>query len=82
MYPRRQFLQGSLSMAALAALGPLLPGVSFAADSLIRRAIPSSGEALPVIGLAPRVPSTSILMVPRWATCWRCCGCCLRAMPG
>ncbi|WP_312957338.1 aldo/keto reductase [Stutzerimonas nitrititolerans] len=51
MYPRRQFLQGSLSMAALAALGPLLPGVSFAADSLIRRAIPSSGEALPVIGL-------------------------------
>jgi len=51
MYPRRQFLQGSLSMAALAALGPLLPGMSFAADSLIRRAIPSSGEPLPVIGL-------------------------------
>src|SRR5690606_42066305 len=51
MYPRRQFLQGSLSMAALAALGPLLPGVSFAADSLIRRTIPSSDEALPVIGL-------------------------------
>src|SRR5690606_2315686 len=51
MYPRRQFLQGSLSMAALAALGPLLPGMSFAADSLIRRAIPSCGEPLPVIGV-------------------------------
>ncbi|HAQ25490.1 MAG TPA: aldo/keto reductase [Pseudomonas sp.] len=51
MYPRRKFLQHSLSMAALAALGPLLPGLSFAAGSLISRAIPSSGETLPVIGL-------------------------------
>src|SRR5690606_4675689 len=51
MYPRRQFLPGSLSLAALAALGPLLPGISFAADNLFSRAIPSSGEPLPVIGL-------------------------------
>src|SRR5690606_34834680 len=50
MYLRRQFLQGSLSMAALAALGPLLPRLSFAAGNLLQRAIPSSGESLPVIG--------------------------------
>ncbi|MBE7376250.1 aldo/keto reductase [Pseudomonas lopnurensis] len=51
MYKRRQFLHGSASLAALAALGPLLPSLSFAADGLIKRAIPSSGETLPVIGL-------------------------------
>src|SRR5690606_26297009 len=41
LYPRRKFLQHSLSMAALAALGPLLPRLSFAADGLTTRAIPS-----------------------------------------
>ncbi|MDH0896014.1 MULTISPECIES: aldo/keto reductase [unclassified Pseudomonas] len=53
MPTRRRFLQHTTGVAALAALGPLLPNLSWAADSsgLLRRRIPSSGELLPVIGL-------------------------------
>lgn len=53
MPTRRRFLQHTAGVAALAALGPLLPNLSWAADSggLLRRRIPSSGELLPAIGL-------------------------------
>ncbi|WP_220812093.1 aldo/keto reductase [Pseudomonas paralcaligenes] len=53
MPTRRRFLQHTTGVAALAALGPLLPNLSWAADSggLLRRRIPSSGELLPAIGL-------------------------------
>lgn len=53
MPTRRRFLQHTTGVAALAALGPLLPNLSWAADSggLLRRRIPSSGELLPAVGL-------------------------------
>ncbi|MCY1530726.1 Aldo/keto reductase family protein [compost metagenome] len=52
MPSRRRFIQGSLSLAALASLAPLLPPSAWAASApLIQRRIPSSGESLPVIGL-------------------------------
>ncbi|WP_082116967.1 aldo/keto reductase [Sedimenticola thiotaurini] len=44
---RRQFMQASASLAA----GLLLPGGVAAANQTIRKAIPSSGELLPVIGM-------------------------------
>ena len=51
MPTRRRVLQGSASLAALAVLMPWLPSSVFAAETLLSRAIPSSGELLPVIGL-------------------------------
>ena len=51
MPSRRRFLHGSASLAALAALMPWLPSSAFASGTLLSRAIPSSGELLPVIGL-------------------------------
>lgn len=50
MQTRRQLLHRCASLAAFAALGPLLPAVAGAEPLLLRR-IPSSGELLPVIGL-------------------------------
>ncbi|PZP22140.1 aldo/keto reductase [Pseudomonas kuykendallii] len=51
MPTRRQFVQQSSLLAAMAGLAPLLPASAFAADGLLMRSIPSSGERLPVIGL-------------------------------
>jgi len=51
MPSRRHFLQSSSLLAAVAALGPLLPSSVWAAEGLLQRQIPSSGESLPVIGL-------------------------------
>lgn len=53
MHTRRRFIQHSTAAATLAALAPLLPTLSWAADGsgLLRRKIPSTGEELPVIGL-------------------------------
>lgn len=51
MFTRRQMLQGSVSVAALAATAPLSSMLSLAAEGLHRRSIPASGELLPVIGL-------------------------------
>jgi len=51
MQTRRQLLHRSAVLAAIAALGPLLPSVAQAAEPLRMRKIPSSGEMLPVIGL-------------------------------
>ncbi|WP_286785886.1 MULTISPECIES: aldo/keto reductase [Pseudomonas] len=51
MPTRRQFVQRSSLLAAMAGLAPLLPASAFAADELMMRSIPSSGERLPVIGL-------------------------------
>ncbi|HBX56273.1 aldo/keto reductase [Pseudomonas sp. UBA2684] len=50
---RRHFIQRSATLLALAAAAPWLPRFAFAADptQLLQRAIPSSGEKLPVIGL-------------------------------
>ncbi|CAD5108248.1 aldo/keto reductase [Zestomonas carbonaria] len=51
MPSRRHFLQGGISLAALAALSPWLPNTALAAGPLLQRTIPRSGETLPVIGL-------------------------------
>jgi aryl-alcohol dehydrogenase-like predicted oxidoreductase len=51
MQTRRQLLHRSAVLAAMAALGPLLPSVVSAAEPLRMRKIPSSGEMLPVVGL-------------------------------
>lgn len=51
MQTRRQLLHRSAVLAAIAALGPLLPSVVQAAEPLRMRKIPSSGEMLPVVGL-------------------------------
>ncbi|HWV08461.1 MAG TPA: aldo/keto reductase [Pseudomonas sp.] len=52
MPSRRHFIQGSASLLTLAAAAPLLPSLAFAAPApLIQRAIPSSGQQIPVIGL-------------------------------
>lgn len=51
MPSRRRFLHGSASLVALAALMPWLPSSVFASGTLLSRAIPSTGELLPVIGL-------------------------------
>lgn len=50
MQTRRQLLHRSAVIAALTALGPLLPSLAWA-EPLRQRRIPSSGEMLPVIGL-------------------------------
>lgn len=53
MQTRRQFARSAASLAALAAMSPLLPGSVWAApaDGLITRTIPGTDEALPIIGL-------------------------------
>ncbi|MCQ4314329.1 aldo/keto reductase [Pseudomonas stutzeri] len=51
MQTRRQLLHRSAVLAAIAALGPLLPSLAQAAEPLRTRTIPASGEMLPVIGL-------------------------------
>ncbi|TBU76286.1 aldo/keto reductase [Phytopseudomonas daroniae] len=51
MPTRRQFIQRSSALAAMASMAPLFPSFSFAADTLLKRAIPATGETLPVIGL-------------------------------
>ena len=51
MPTRRQLLHRSALLAAVAALGPVLPSFVTAAESLRTRTIPESGETLPVIGL-------------------------------
>lgn len=48
---RAEFLHGLGATLAAGALVPLLPQAAFAAGSLIKRKIPSSGELLPVVGL-------------------------------
>lgn len=55
MQTRRQLLHRSALLASLAALGPLLPSLVQAADSLLKRKIPSSGELLPVTGLGTSI---------------------------
>lgn len=44
---RREFTKASLGFASLAALGPVLAGP----EHMIRKAVPSSGELIPIIGL-------------------------------
>ncbi|MBB3104163.1 aldo/keto reductase [Azomonas macrocytogenes] len=51
MQTRRQFIKSSTTLAAMATLAPWLPASVLAAEGLIKRKIPSSGEELPVIGL-------------------------------
>lgn len=51
MPTRRQFLQHSALLAGMASLAALLPPLALASEGLRSRIIPSSGEALPVIGL-------------------------------
>lgn len=51
MPTRRQLLHRFALIAAVAALGPVLPSFVTAAESLRTRTIPGSGETLPVIGL-------------------------------
>ncbi|WP_028240441.1 aldo/keto reductase [Stutzerimonas azotifigens] len=51
MATRRRFLQSSLGVAAAATLGGLLPRLVLAQQNMISRAIPSTGERIPVIGL-------------------------------
>lgn len=48
-FSRRDFIQMSATLTAVASLSPLLP--AFAAARLLTRKIPGSGEDLPVIGL-------------------------------
>lgn len=51
MQTRRQLLHRCAVLTAVAALGPLLPFVTYAAEPLRMRKVPSTGEMLPVIGL-------------------------------
>ena len=55
MISRREFLGTSLGAGAALALTPeLLRAFQQSGGKLIQRAIPSSGEMLPVISFAPR----------------------------
>jgi len=65
MPTRRQIIQRSAVAAALLALGPLLPSLVRAAAGLRRRAIPSTGEMLPVIGLGTSITHNVSLDDPR-----------------
>ncbi|MCQ4278298.1 aldo/keto reductase [Pseudomonas stutzeri] len=51
MQTRRLLLSRSVLLATVAALGPLLPLLARGAEPLRQRAIPATGEMLPVIGL-------------------------------
>ena len=72
---RSEFLKLSLG-AALAGAG-VRPAL--AQTEIRRRAIPSSGEELPVVGWAPGRPSTSARTRRHGTAAGRCCGCCSRA---
>jgi diketogulonate reductase-like aldo/keto reductase len=48
---RRHWLRGALGTAALASAWPIVANAQAAAGGVITRRIPSSGEALPVVGL-------------------------------
>ena len=65
MPTRRQIIQRSAVAAALLALGPLLPSLVRAAEALRRREIPSTGEALPVIGLGTSITHNTSLGDPQ-----------------
>ena len=57
MISRREFIGTSLAAGASVALTPaLLRALEQSGGKLIERAIPSSGEMLPVISFAPRPP--------------------------
>ncbi|KNC16251.1 aldo/keto reductase [Pseudomonas sp. RIT-PI-a] len=51
MTTRRQFVQYTAALGALASCGPLMSRLAFAAQPLLQRKIPATGEWLPVIGL-------------------------------
>lgn len=51
MPTRRQFVQYIATLGALASCGPLMSRLAFAAQPLLQRKIPATGELLPVIGL-------------------------------
>lgn len=51
MPTRRQFVQYPAALGALASCGPLMSRLAFAAQPLLQRKIPATGELLPVIGL-------------------------------
>ena len=51
MPTRRQFVQYTAALGALASCGPLMSRLAFAAQPLLQRKIPATGEWLPVIGL-------------------------------
>ncbi|HSM51264.1 MAG TPA: aldo/keto reductase, partial [Thermoanaerobaculia bacterium] len=51
MWTRREYLQMTLAAGATLALPPRLAGAEPAGGELITRAIPATGERLPVVGL-------------------------------
>lgn len=51
MPTRRQFVQYTAALGTLASCGPLMSRLAFAAQPLLQRKIPATGELLPVIGL-------------------------------
>ncbi|MBA4726224.1 MAG: aldo/keto reductase [Pseudomonas sp.] len=65
MYRRRQLLRASTICMAAAALGAWLPRLGLAAQQVQRRAIPSTGEMLPVIGLGTSITHNVRLDDPR-----------------
>ena len=65
MYRRRQLLRASTICMVAAALGAWLPRLGLAAQQVQRRAIPSSGEMLPVIGLGTSITHNVSLDDPR-----------------
>lgn len=65
MYRRRQLLRASTICMAAAALGAWLPRLGLAAQQVQRRAIPSTGEMLPVIGLGTSITHNVSLDDPR-----------------
>ncbi len=53
---RRSFLSLAAGLAA-AGLGPVLPAHAATVAAPMRRNIPGTTEALPVVGMAPQTPS-------------------------
>lgn len=51
MPTRRQFVQYTAALGTLASCGPLMSRLALAAQPLLQRKIPATGELLPVIGL-------------------------------
>lgn len=73
MVTRREWLGHALGTAAASGLAPRLAGAQAAADaSLILRAIPSTGERLPIIGLVPATlrRSRAKKITRHCAPCW------------
>ncbi len=74
MPSRRQFIQGTAAMAAIATLGPALPALAVSEQGLLQRAIPSTGELLPAVGLGTsRTLDVSLEDDKRSSRCWRWC---------